>query len=89
MRRNLNKGDVSQGREDHEDHNSQAPLQRDHYGGSTTSPKRQGFQEKSWFPIWTQAAEVCGRDCVKGAQFSSSLRSEDKRSGYADPLHFL
>lgn len=47
MRRNLNKGDVSQGREDH---NRQAPLQRDHYGGSTTSPKRQGFQEKSWFP---------------------------------------
>ena len=31
MRRNLNKGDVSQGREDHEDHNRQAPLQRDHY----------------------------------------------------------
>lgn len=53
------------------------------------APRDKDFKRNPGSPIWTQAAEVCGRDCVKGAQFSSSLQSEDKRSGYADPLHFL
>lgn len=53
------------------------------------APRDKDFKRNPGSPIWTQAAEVCGGDCVKGAQFSSSLRSEDKRSGYADPLHFL